>query len=78
MTLVEVQRRLRFELPASYVSLLYWQFICCTVIAGSRGQARRVVMFHPVPRADRWDVVISTAGLVLFAAIIAASFLFAK
>jgi hypothetical protein len=35
-------------------------------------------MFHPVPRAERWDVAISSAGLLIFAVLLAASFLFGK
>jgi hypothetical protein len=35
-------------------------------------------LFHPVPRADRWDVVISSAGLLIFAAAIIASFIVGK
>jgi len=35
-------------------------------------------VFHPVPRADRWDAVISSAGLLIVAAVLLATFIVGK
>jgi hypothetical protein len=35
-------------------------------------------MFHPVPRADRWDVIISAVTVFLVGALLVASFLLAR
>jgi hypothetical protein len=35
-------------------------------------------MFHPVPRADRWDGIISAVTVLLVGALLVASFLLAR
>jgi hypothetical protein len=37
-----------------------------------------VTVFHPVPRSDRWDGIISAATAVLIVALLVASFLLAR